>query len=380
MITKESFIDSVDDKVPENILKLWLKYIPYLNEYGFVNKSFSRIKIGQYRLEQDASEYGKKYVVYISFHGRYKHTSYDLKNYPEFYDSYSDLLYVPRIDVLIPESYIDSYSERMSLRKEIASDWRLDLWNYGRLKSKIELVLLKEDRDDKRNESRRSKRERASSSKIKFLRTMDPIVYLSYSKYDKFLTRYNFQSIYEDQNIFQVKRNAREYGFSYILQISFPGTTKYIVPTISMVKNPFITDEQEKEVLDDWADDLIDNYNLNVQIIYRHGNSGNWYDKQRREENRQSYWNRWRDQYNKQYQDNNYNRQRAYTSSAYNTEWWKVLEFSSMPTDFASVKKRYRELAFKYHPYKNPNNKTAEETMKKINDAYDKAKQYYRSG
>ena len=34
------------------------------------------------------------------------------------------------------------------------------------------------------------------------------------------------------------------------------------------------------------------------------------------------------------------------------------------------IKKAYRNLAFKYHPDKNPGDKSAEENFKKINEAY----------
>ena len=398
MITKDNFINSVDERAPPDILKLWLRYLPYLNEYGFVNKSYTGSKLGQYNLKQDSSEYGREYLVYITFNGTYKHSSYDLRNYSEFYSSKDDLLYVPRIDIILIDDYFDSYEDSMRLRKEIAGDWRLDLWNYGHLKSKIDFVFLSEDRDKKREESRKRKRERASSSRIKFLPSMEPNVYLLYSKYDRFLTKYNFQSIYEDQNVFQVKRDAREYGFSYVIQIAFLGTVKYITPLISIVKAPSsVTDEQEKEVLDDWADDLTENYRLNVQVTYRHGNSGNWYDRQRKEEeDRQSYWKNWKqqyeqrkkeeqkrkDDYRKQREDDYWrdNKQRSHSQGTYETEWWKMLEFNSIPYDFNFVKKRYRELMMKYHPDRNGNSKESEEKTKKINDAYDKAKQYYRMG
>lgn len=57
------------------------------------------------------------------------------------------------------------------------------------------------------------------------------------------------------------------------------------------------------------------------------------------------------------------------------TEWWKELDFTAIPSDFATVKKRYRELARKYHP--DIAGQSGEEKMKKINDAYEKAEKYF---
>ena len=41
-----------------------------------------------------------------------------------------------------------------------------------------------------------------------------------------------------------------------------------------------------------------------------------------------------------------------------------------VPITLTDIKKRYKELAKKYHPDLNPNNKDAEEQLKKVNMAY----------
>lgn len=71
----------------------------------------------------------------------------------------------------------------------------------------------------------------------------------------------------------------------------------------------------------------------------------------------------------------NYNNN-SYSSRSYNTEWWKVLEFTSIPISFDIVKKRYRDLIRKYHP--DIAGKNGEEKSKKINLAYEEAKKYFR--
>ncbi len=48
---------------------------------------------------------------------------------------------------------------------------------------------------------------------------------------------------------------------------------------------------------------------------------------------------------------------------------YKVLEVSRNAS-YEEIRKSYRKLARKYHPDANPNNKSAEEKFKQINDAY----------
>lgn len=50
-------------------------------------------------------------------------------------------------------------------------------------------------------------------------------------------------------------------------------------------------------------------------------------------------------------------------------DYYKILGVEKTATD-EQIKKAYRNLAFKYHPDKNPGDKNAEEMFKKINEAY----------
>jgi len=50
------------------------------------------------------------------------------------------------------------------------------------------------------------------------------------------------------------------------------------------------------------------------------------------------------------------------------TSLYELLDIPKTSTD-QEIKKRYRRLALKYHPDKNPNNAEAEEMFKKINQA-----------
>lgn len=51
-------------------------------------------------------------------------------------------------------------------------------------------------------------------------------------------------------------------------------------------------------------------------------------------------------------------------------DYYSVLGISKNATQ-EEIKKAYRNLAFKYHPDRNPDNKDAEEKFKKISEAYD---------
>ena len=59
----------------------------------------------------------------------------------------------------------------------------------------------------------------------------------------------------------------------------------------------------------------------------------------------------------------------------YDISWWKDMEFTSMPTDFKTVKRKYIELTKRYHP--DIIGKSGEEKMKKLNRAYELAKKYF---
>lgn len=52
------------------------------------------------------------------------------------------------------------------------------------------------------------------------------------------------------------------------------------------------------------------------------------------------------------------------------SDYYSVLGISKNATQ-EEIKKAYRNLAFKYHPDRNPDDKTAEEKFKKISEAYD---------
>src|SRR3989338_7452819 len=62
-------------------------------------------------------------------------------------------------------------------------------------------------------------------------------------------------------------------------------------------------------------------------------------------------------------------------------DYYEILGLKKDATE-EQIKKAYRKLAMKYHPDRNPNNKSAEEKFKGINEAYavlsdkDKRKQY----
>ena len=49
-------------------------------------------------------------------------------------------------------------------------------------------------------------------------------------------------------------------------------------------------------------------------------------------------------------------------------DYYKILDISKTATT-AEVKKAYRKLAVKYHPDKNPNDKSAEAKFKEVNEA-----------
>ena len=52
------------------------------------------------------------------------------------------------------------------------------------------------------------------------------------------------------------------------------------------------------------------------------------------------------------------------------TDYYSILEISKNATQ-DEIKKAYRKQALKYHPDKNPGDKTAEQSFKKISEAYE---------
>ena len=51
-------------------------------------------------------------------------------------------------------------------------------------------------------------------------------------------------------------------------------------------------------------------------------------------------------------------------------DYYAILGVNKSATQ-EEIKKAYRKLALKYHPDRNPGDKTAEEKFKEINEAYD---------
>src|SRR4051812_44408069 len=51
-------------------------------------------------------------------------------------------------------------------------------------------------------------------------------------------------------------------------------------------------------------------------------------------------------------------------------DYYKILGVDRKSSS-SEIKKAYRKLAVKYHPDKNPDNKTAEEKFKELNEAYE---------
>ena len=52
------------------------------------------------------------------------------------------------------------------------------------------------------------------------------------------------------------------------------------------------------------------------------------------------------------------------------SDYYELLGINKNATE-DEIKKSYRKLAVKYHPDKNPGNKTAEEKFKEISEAYE---------
>ena len=50
--------------------------------------------------------------------------------------------------------------------------------------------------------------------------------------------------------------------------------------------------------------------------------------------------------------------------------YYEILDVSRVAT-YEEIKAKYRKLALKYHPDRNPDNKKAEEMFKKISEAYE---------
>ena len=51
-------------------------------------------------------------------------------------------------------------------------------------------------------------------------------------------------------------------------------------------------------------------------------------------------------------------------------DYYKILEVSEN-VEISEIKKKYRKLAMKYHPDRNPDDKKAEEMFKKVSEAYE---------
>jgi hypothetical protein len=65
----------------------------------------------------------------------------------------------------------------------------------------------------------------------------------------------------------------------------------------------------------------------------------------------------------------------------YATNWWSVLGFANVPTNYNEIKTAYRKLVLKYHPDRTTNEaekKVNEEKLKEINSAFAQAEKYFK--